>query len=291
MRLRPTAAIAGCRRVALALLLLLANAAPAQVFYTIRDASGDVDWLLGTLHSEDPRVLAFPPVLEQALQQVDYIALELVPDREMLARLQEAMRLPAPVRLRDRLDPVLYRRTIEALARYGVPPEAADRLRPWAAAMTLAQPPMRTGAFMDVALARQAARAGARTVALETVDEQLGFFTGLDPDVHVRLLENALAEIDRGRDTFEKLVEAYLAGDLSALAALADAQLRALPPSVRARFRREGLQRRNRRMAERVAPVLERGATLVAVGALHLAGDGGLIALLEARGYAVEPVY
>jgi hypothetical protein len=290
MRLRPTAAIPGCRCVALAL-LLLANAASAQVFYTIRDASGDVDWLLGTLHSEDPRVLAFPPVLEQALLQADYIALELVPDREVLARLQAAMRLPEPERLGDRLDPALYRRTIEALAEYGVPPEAADRLRPWAAAMTLAQPPMRTGAFMDVALARRAARAGVRTVALETVDEQLGFFTGLEPEVHVRLLENALAEIDRGRDTFEKLVDAYLAGDLSALSALAEAQLRPLPPSARTRFRREGLLRRNRRMVERVVPVLERGATLVAVGALHLSGDCGLIALLEARGYAVEPVY
>jgi hypothetical protein len=273
------------------LLLLAAGAAPAQVFYTIRDAAGDVDWLLGTLHSEDERVLAFPPVLEQALAQADVVALELVPDREMLARLDEAMRLPPHEDLADRLAPALYDRTVAALAAYGVPPDAADRLRPWAAAMTLAQPPMRTGAFMDIVLARAATRAGAHTVALETVDEQLAFFTGLDRRAHVRLLRNALAEIDSGHAVFEDIVQAYLDGDLDALARLAEDQLGALPPELRTRFRCEGLLRRNRRMVERALPWLEQGRTLIAVGALHLPGDGGLVSLLERRGYRLEAIY
>ena len=53
----------------------------------------------------------------------------------------------------------------------------------------------------------------------------------------------------------------------------------------------EGIVARNRRMADRAAPLFDQGGTLVAVGALHLSGEHGLVELLRARGYRVEPIY
>ncbi len=47
---------------------------------------------------------------------------------------------------------------------------------------------------------------------------------------------------------------------------------------------------RNRRMLERLQPHLARGGNFIAVGALHLPEENGLLALIEASGYSVEPV-
>jgi uncharacterized protein len=44
---------------------------------------------------------------------------------------------------------------------------------------------------------------------------------------------------------------------------------------------------RNATMAERAAPLLEKGGAFIAVGALHLPGKDGLIERFRALGYAV----
>jgi len=273
------------------LAVFAAEASRAQVFYSVVSPEGHHNWLLGTIHSEDDRVLDFPPVLEQALVQADTVGLELVPDREMLERLGAAMRLPDGQRLSDRLDETLYRRVHAALTEYGVDRDAVNRLRPWAAALTLGQPPVRTGRFMDMVLARQAARHGGVPVALETLDEQLSFFTGLGEPAHVALLRQAVDDHERGFEGFEALVSAYLAADLEQLQQQARRQISKLPESVQARFRVQGITKRNIEMARRAQPLLDSGNALIAVGALHLPGDKGLVALLREQGNRVEAIY
>lgn len=48
---------------------------------------------------------------------------------------------------------------------------------------------------------------------------------------------------------------------------------------------------RNHRMAERMQPYLQQGKVFIAVGALHLPGEEGLLNLLEQQGYAVRRLY
>ena len=280
-------------RIALVALVaaFAAQACFAQVFYSVISPEGHQNWLLGTIHSEDERVLEFPPVLEQALKQADTVALELLPDAEMLARLDAAMRLPEGQALSDHLDKALYESVRSAFVGYGVDADDIERLRPWAAAMTLSQPPVRTGRFMDLLLARTAAEYGAISVALETLDEQLAFFTGLGENAHLALLRQAVEDREYARDEFEALLRAYLESDLDALQAQAQRQLSQLPESVQREFRVHGIERRNMEMARRSQPLLDRGASLIAVGALHLGGPKGMVALLRARGNRVDAIY
>lgn len=276
---------------AVLLLLSISMSASAQVFYTVESPAGQTGWLLGTIHTEDARVLDLPPVLRQALADADRLALELVPDTSMLEALNAAMILPSDERLSELLEASLYAGVLEVLAPYGMTASAIERMRPWAVAMTLAQPPPETGLVMDVALAFRAARHGAEVLALETLDEQLAFLMGLGRDAHIEMLALAVNDTRRGRTLFERLISAYLAGDAEALRALAEAELERIGPELRAQFRQQGIVERNARMAERAAPLLDQGGTLVAVGALHLPGADGLVARLRQMGYRLEPLY
>ena len=65
-----------------------------SLFWSIQQQGNNVGYLLGTIHSEDPRVLDFSPALLERLQACDIYAMELVPDIPTLARLSEYMHYP-----------------------------------------------------------------------------------------------------------------------------------------------------------------------------------------------------
>ena len=47
---------------------------------------------------------------------------------------------------------------------------------------------------------------------------------------------------------------------------------------------------RNEKMLARLAPLVESGPSFIAVGALHLPGETGLVNLLRSNGYQLEPL-
>lgn len=273
------------------LLVLAAAPAAAELFYVVNSPEGQRNWLLGTLHSGDPRLIDFPPVVERALIDAERMALELVPDERALAVLEAAMLLPEGEQLSDHLPAELATRAQQLLIKRGVAPERAARMQPWAAAMVVTQPVATTPEFMDLALARRASRSGAELVALETVQEQIEFFRQLEIDIHRRMLELAVEEPAQIDEQYRQLLELYLSRDLERLRQLALTQLQPLGEAAASRFIELGIEQRNQRMIERALPLLHRGGTLVAVGALHLPGPGGMIARLRAAGFEVDPIY
>jgi uncharacterized protein len=279
------------RLLCLLLVLSLSPLASAQVFWSVSDDEGRQSWLLGTVHSEDPRLLDFPPELMQALAESDRVALELVPDSAMLGQLNEAMHFRNGG-LDQVIEAELYQQVVELMDReYGMGEPAVRRMRPWAAAMTLSLPPPQTGLFMDLALSFRAAGMGKEVVALESLEEQLAFLEGLDEPLQIELLRQAVADHARIPELFEQLISTYLSGDLDELERQSFAQMGEMDPAIVEHFNQVGLVDRNRVMLERARPWLEEGGLIIAVGALHLPGEDGLIELLRGEGYRVEGIY
>lgn len=246
--------------------------------------------LLGTIHSEDPRVLDFSADLLDRLQGSQVYAMEMVPDLPTLARLTEYMRLPEGQSLEAVIGTGRFTSLTSALSVYGVPSDFINRMKPWAAMMTLSTPPPVTGFYMDLSLSLRATGSGLKVVGLETLEQQLSFLENMPMDMQLSLLEQAISDFEHVGDAHDQLVEAYLVNNLAVLQALSDEHLRDAGQAARDYFMQTGIHDRNRRMVESLLPHFADNTVFVAVGALHLHGEEGLLALLRQRGYALAPL-
>ena len=251
--------------------------------------SGEViGYLVGTMHSEDPRILALLDDLEPLVADVDTVAIELVPDGVTLVAVGAATLLPEGQALSERLGPQRFSALRQVADQRGLPIAVLDRLKPWAAAIMLAVPPMDGGEVLDTALYLSARAAGRRVVGLETAAEQIQVFDRMPLDLQVALLDTLIKNVDLLPLQMEALTTAFLTGDLVDIDRVARAQYAGVSPALQTWFEQELLQRRNVRMVERALRLLERETVMIAVGAMHLGGETGLVAGLRQRGYAVN---
>jgi Uncharacterized protein conserved in bacteria len=246
-------------------------------------------WLFGTIHSADPTVARLPASVTTALDT----SRSFHPEVELSADLAPTLALKLFAAdtpgLSTRLTPALWGRVQRAGAELGLPDLLLERLTPGLAALFFSSPTdTDVAATVDGQLQ---ARATARRLAitpLETLDEQLGLFAQLPEAIAITALTEALTEAESGRPNEKKLLRAYASGDERRVLAAIDAEFSA-SPGARA-LADPLLYRRNRLMADRVAPHLTQGGAFVAVGAAHLLGPKSIIELLRARGVRITRV-
>jgi uncharacterized protein YbaP (TraB family) len=280
----------------LLLSLLAAVAARAEtekgLLWRIETREGAVSHLFGTIHSEDPRVLALPEPVSRRFDSARTLVLEMDLGAEDAVAMGQAMMLPAGEALRELLGPELYRQGVAAMAARGFPEAVVNRLQPWALILTLSMPQPETGLFLDYLLYLKAAELGKAVVGLERMDEQLAVFNSLSVNEQVSLLRDTLRDHDDFPRLFEQLLTTYLERDLQKLLALSEQQnLRGSDSALQQRFMSSLVDERNRRMASRLLPLLEKGGVFAAVGALHLPGETGLVAQLRRQGLELTPIY
>jgi len=174
----------------------------SALFWSISKDGEQAGFLLGTIHSEDPRVLDFPLEFMDVLNANQVFAMEMVPDLPTLQRLTQFMQYQDGTTLESRVGPERFSSLQLALSEYQVPPDWIARMKVWAVMMTLSVPPPETGFFMDFSLALRAAGAGLKVVGLETLEQQLSFLEDMPMAQQLMLLDQALAE-------HEKVVEVH----------------------------------------------------------------------------------
>ncbi len=274
------------------LLLFAATVAGGEraLLFEISTPAAPPCYLFGTFHSEDPRVLALSPATRDAFERSPVFILEMIPDAQAMTRSMEIMVYGDGRDLARVAGAPLYGRLVEAVAELGLPEAAVRGFKPWAAATLLGLPPARTGEFLDIHLYRTALAVGKQVIGLETIEEQVAVFDSLGEEDQILMLKETLDTRDQLPRVFERLLEAYLDRDLTALALLGDGYLGQGAPRLAEKFRRAALDDRNLRMAARLDAYLRAGGCFIAVGALHLPGEDGLLARLGRAGLRVRAV-
>ncbi len=260
------------------------------LFWSIQKSDKPAGYVLGTIHSEDPRVLDFSEDFLRKLRANDVFAMEMVPDQPTLARLTEYMHYPPGKTLESVIGVERFNSFAAAMSAYRVPIKFISRMKPWAAMLTLSTPPPETGFFMDLSLSLRASGSGLKVVGLETLEQQLSFLENMPMSMQLSLLDQAIAEFDHVNEVHDQMVDAYLENDLVGLQALSNEQLQTVGDEAGDYFIEEGIHARNVHMAESLLLQLENNRVFVAVGALHLPGEEGLLNILRRHGFELRPL-
>lgn len=273
-------------------LLLMASAFAADqgLLWHISGKGGE-GYLFGTMHSEDPRVTRLPAEVKQHFDAAETLVLEVPLDEQSQMAASVQMMVPAGSSLSALVGPELGLRAVVAMQTRGVAAETTERLQPWATALTLSMPQQQGGVVLDQVLYQQARAAGKGFKPLESINEQIAIFTALTLAEQKSLLSGVLDDYQSYPPLFEQMTEAYLARDLEQLVKISDENPMSGDAALQEKMMRRLVDSRNVRMASRIEPLLGHGKLFVAIGALHLPGEKGVIALLRQRGYTVESVY
>ena len=252
--------------------------------------------IIGTIHVTDPRVRDLPGPIREAFENSEQAAFEMrmTPDERqaMMLRLGTSERSQPLTKL---VDGKTFDKLAEYAARYGVPRDAVNKLHPFALIHLLSYPPdehLRQAdgdLVLDLWLIQWAYDLGMRVEGLESLDEHLGFIDKVPLRDHATMLRELVAQLEEEPHYFDRLINDYLAGDMSRVLQEFEAEAEA-DPGVRV-FKEAILDQRNHQMVERAIPILQRGKAFIAVGAAHLPGEEGMLNLLERRGFRITRIY
>jgi uncharacterized protein YbaP (TraB family) len=147
--------------------------------------------------------------------------------------------------------------------------------------------------FLDMKLAVDAQAAGKQVKGVETMQEQIEAMASLPMDFHVRSLVGAVRYPQYTADMMETTLQLYLHGEIGlvfATGAYFAPEKDASDFKDMALFEEKLITIRNHHMADRADPMLAEGNVFMAVGALHLIGDQGVVELLRQKGYKATPI-
>ncbi len=251
--------------------------------------------LLGSVHFLRGGELRLDPALESAFEAADRLVVEIdllsIRPEEQQRLVQRYAMLPPGETLEQRLPPETVQRLREALTKHGVAFTAVQSMKPWMAALVLTELEFkRIGLDPELGVDRyflRRAQGRKPVVSLETLELQLSLLDGLTPKLQELVLLDVLAQSDKRLAEVEEMLAAWKNGDPDALN---KAVFRALEEHPEfAPFYERTFFERNRSMAERIEKFLAQGGRwFVIVGAGHLVGEKGVLALLKQRGYLLN---
>lgn len=262
-------------------------------------------WLLGTMHLADPRVVDMPKGANEAFAKAQTVIVESdeITDEKkaassMLAHPELTMFLDGKS-ITDMLSTEDVARLESGLKERGIPLNAVMKMKPWILSSFVALPACelarkaKGAEFLDMKLANDALKQGKHLAGLETLAEQMTAMSDLPMSFHVQSLIEMLRMGDRMEDVIATMVDLYLKGEIGMITPM----MKSIDPNKGkkdddgyAAFEQRLITDRNHVMAERAEPYLGKGSVFMAVGALHLPGNEGVIELLRKKGFTLTAV-
>lgn len=137
---------------------------------------------------------------------------------------------------------------------------------------------------LDVYFNTLAKKQKKKVIGIEKMSEQLQALNTLSYKEQAKMLTESLKELEAGKEKEYDVMRYYVQQDLDSLLLMNNVE------PMPKKFYEALITNRNARMAKRIANFIPQQSTFIAVGALHLPGEDGVIALLRKQGFSVEPM-
>lgn len=245
-------------------------------------------YLFGTIHLICPVDFSLSDSLKTALSRSQQVALEIdMDDPGMMAGMMKTMNMTDGNELKKLVTPQEY----ERLSRFykdsvGMGLAMFERAKPFVLmgplfnAVLDCQPQSYEMALVDLA-----GKQKTEVIGIETLEEQMAIFDTIPYKDQMKMLLNMIDSLPQARKEFKSLVGLYKDQNIGELYRM----------TLQSEFGIEGneeimLYSRNKKWIPRVRRIMSDKPTFFAVGAAHLGGEKGVIALLRKEGYTVRAV-
>ena len=245
-------------------------------------------YLFGTIHLICPTDFYLSQQLKNSIGKTQQLALEIdMDDPGLMAAMTKTMFMADDKKLTD----ILPEKDYDQLKQF-----YKDSLKMDIATFGRAKPFMMMGPMFnkilgcepqsyEISLMGLANNQKSEIIGLESIGEQMAIFDTIPYDRQAAMLVNMIDKLPETRKEFHDLVELYKQQDLQGLYNL----------TLKSEFGMDGqdevmLFQRNQNWISRIDIITHEKPTFIAVGAAHLGGDKGVIALLRKAGYKVRAV-
>ena len=245
-------------------------------------------YLFGTIHLICPTDFSLSDSLKSTLLRTQQVALEMdMDDPGMMAGMMKTMNMTAGNELKKLVTTQEY----ERLDRF-----FKDSVHVGLAMFERAKPFVLMGPLFnavldcqpqsyEMALMELAGKQKSEVIGIETLEEQMAIFDTIPYKDQAKMLLSLIDSLPAARKEFKSLIALYKTQNINELYGM----------TLKSEFGMEGneevmLFARNRKWIPRIRRIASAKPTFFAVGAAHLGGERGVIALLRKEGFTVRAV-
>jgi uncharacterized protein YbaP (TraB family) len=267
------------------------QAIPAQQNALLWQISGKnlakPSYLFGTIHMICPEDFYMSDTLKASFARAEKIYLEIDMDDPSMTMKTLQLALMKDKSLKDLMSKEDYARLDKFMKdSIGMPLMIFNKMKPFtlmSVLYTKVLPCQKMESYEQsfISMARQQKK---ELLGLEKLEDQFAVFDKIPDSAEVQMILYMINDFDGQRKEFAKMIEAYKKKDLDALSKMISAS-----PDI-AGFEDLLLVNRNKNWIPVMEKAMNEQSNFFAVGAGHLPGNDGVIALLKKAGYKVVPV-
>ncbi|HLP38484.1 TraB/GumN family protein [Lacibacter sp.] len=245
-------------------------------------------YLFGTIHIICKEDFFLPPIVTEKFTNADQIFLELdMDDPMMVLKMMQLLQLPKGQTIKQLFGDSAFKTFDEQYKKItGSSAMMFNTFKPFMLMSMLTEKSLSCTAreSYEQTFIAMAAKQKKNIKGLETIEDQVAVFDSIPDSTEIANLKNMVVDFNKGVEEFKKLVAVYKTQDVDSMYRLTNQS----PELMEAE--EELLVKRNSKWIPIIETNMQQTSCFFAVGAAHLGGDIGVIALLRKQGYTVKPV-
>jgi len=245
-------------------------------------------YLFGTIHIICKEDFFLPPIVTEKFTNADQVFLELdMDDPMMILKMMQLLQLPKGQTIKQLFGDSAFQefdKKYKEIA--GGSAMMFNTFKPFMLMSMLTEKSLScpTRESYEQTFIAMAAKQKKNIKGLETIEDQVAVFDSIPDSTEIANLKKMVLDFEKGKEEFKKLVAVYKTQDVDSIFGLTNQS----PELMEAE--NELLVKRNSKWIPVMKNSMQQGPCFFAVGAAHLGGDIGVIALLRKQGYSVKPV-